>query len=114
MDGLNFKILSERGKVGLVKPFSLEEIKDVVWNCDGDKSPGPDGFNFTFFKKFWESIKDELKVVVEEFHSNESLPKGVCSSFVALIPKRENPHRLNDFRSISLIGSIHKLKDFGS
>ena len=22
------------------------EIKRVVWSCDSDKSPGPDGFNF--------------------------------------------------------------------
>lgn len=26
----------------LLLAFTEEEIKEEVWNCDGDKSPGPD------------------------------------------------------------------------
>ncbi|XP_077249123.1 uncharacterized protein LOC143888562 [Tasmannia lanceolata] len=36
----------------LVKPFGAKEIKDVVFNCDGNLAPGPDGFNGAFFKQF--------------------------------------------------------------
>ncbi|XP_057808558.1 uncharacterized protein LOC131023037 [Salvia miltiorrhiza] len=33
----------------LIRDFDLDEIKEAVWSCCGDKSPGPDGFNFTFW-----------------------------------------------------------------
>jgi hypothetical protein len=32
----------------LTLPFSLEEIHKVVRESDGNKSPGPDDFNFSF------------------------------------------------------------------
>jgi len=28
--------------VALTKPFSLEEVRAVVWDCDNFKAPGPD------------------------------------------------------------------------
>nr|GFB57068.1 RNA-directed DNA polymerase, eukaryota [Tanacetum cinerariifolium] len=31
---------------------SNEEIKRAVWDCGSDKSPGPDGFTFEFFRNF--------------------------------------------------------------
>jgi len=37
------------------------------------------------------------------------LYKGINSTFIALIPKVDNPHRLNDFRPISLVGSLYKI-----
>jgi len=37
----------------LVAPFLLLEIEMVVLESDGNKSPGPDGFNFVFLKAFW-------------------------------------------------------------
>lgn len=88
MDGLTFKSLSLEDNVGLCVPFSVEEIKEVVWSCDGDKSMGSDGFNFTFLKKFWSSLSNEVSLLVEDFFSNSRVPSRICSSFVALVPKR--------------------------
>ncbi|GAU42391.1 hypothetical protein TSUD_296890 [Trifolium subterraneum] len=31
-------------------PFDEAEVKGTVWSCDGNKSPGPKGFNLNFFK----------------------------------------------------------------
>nr|GFD35650.1 RNA-directed DNA polymerase, eukaryota, reverse transcriptase zinc-binding domain protein [Tanacetum cinerariifolium] len=36
----------------LERGVSRDEIKRAVWNCGDNKSPGPDGFNFEFFKKY--------------------------------------------------------------
>jgi len=30
--------------------MTLDEIKRCVWDCDGSKNPGLDGFNFKFYK----------------------------------------------------------------
>lgn len=49
LDGVPFVGVGVEDNVSLVAPFSLEEIEGVLESCDGDKSPGPDGFNFTHF-----------------------------------------------------------------
>nr|GEZ16607.1 RNA-directed DNA polymerase, eukaryota [Tanacetum cinerariifolium]GEZ18937.1 RNA-directed DNA polymerase, eukaryota [Tanacetum cinerariifolium] len=49
----------------LESPISRDEIRNAVWGCGKNKSPGPDGFTFEFFR---------------------------CkSSFIALIPKTLDP-----------------------
>jgi len=37
------------------------------------------------------------------------LAKGINSTFIVLIPKVDNPQRLNDFRPIPLVGSMYKV-----
>jgi len=44
-----------------------------------------------------------------EFHRNGRLLRGINSFFIALISKTDNPQKLNDFRPISLVGSIYKI-----
>ncbi|GKU91338.1 hypothetical protein SLEP1_g5225 [Rubroshorea leprosula] len=89
-----------------------DEIKTAVWDCGSDKAPGPDGFNFTFFKKMWSEIKDDIVEFVQEFHKNGKLVKGLNVSFLTLIPKVKNPQRIEEFRPISLIGSLHLCEGF--
>lgn len=77
-------------------------------SCEGNKSLGPDGFNFTFIKSCWNTIKEETFELLVQFHSNGKLPKAFTSSFVALVGKIKNPQRLNDFRPTSLMGAFTK------
>ena len=56
LDAVEFKTLTGEDNLGLIA-FSEKEIRDVVWQCEGAKSPDPDGFNFNFLKKSWEVIK---------------------------------------------------------
>jgi hypothetical protein len=109
IDGLNFRRLSLAEGGTLTKPFSLEEVKQAVWDCDSYKSPGPDGVSFGFVKECWNLLKDDLFRFLVEFHRNGKLTKGLNSTFIALIPKVDNPQRLNDFRPISLVGSLYKI-----
>ncbi|XP_077253652.1 uncharacterized protein LOC143892704 [Tasmannia lanceolata] len=47
------KTLSIEEANSLILPFSNEEIREVVFKADGNKAPGPDCFNGSFFKSFW-------------------------------------------------------------
>ncbi|GJU58525.1 hypothetical protein Tco_1236291 [Tanacetum coccineum] len=38
-------------------PISNDEIRRAVWGCGENKSPGPDGFSFEFFRKFWHVVE---------------------------------------------------------
>jgi len=77
--------------------FSEKDIRDVVWQCEGSKSPGPDGFNFNFLKQSWEIIKDDIVAALSFFHESGSLPKGCNASFIALVPKVRDPIKLEQY-----------------
>lgn len=72
-----------------IKEFSEEEVKDAMWDCEGSKSPGPDGFNFEFFKNYWDIVKGAIMRMIKEFHQYGKLAHGSKSSFIMLIPKKE-------------------------
>jgi len=91
MEALNFRLLTPREGVSLIKPFSVEEVKAAVWDCDSFKCPGPDGISFGFIKKIWDMLKDDMMCFLHEFHRNGRLAKGINSTFIALIPKVDSP-----------------------
>lgn len=109
LDGVPFSRITERDNVCLTAKFEIEEIKEAVWDCDGSKSPGPDGYNFRFIKEYWHLLKDDMKQTMDEFHDTGKWPRGTNSSFLALIPKIDSPQSLNDFRPISLVGCLYKV-----
>jgi len=109
LDGVPFDEVSPEENEKLVAPFLEEEIDRVVKDSDGSKSPGPDGFNFAFIKEFWYLLKGEVRIMFDQFHANEVIPRGLLSYFVALIPKVSSPMEIKDFRPISLLGSLYKI-----
>lgn len=108
-DGVSFNQIDGSANELLLAPFSMEEVKEVVWECDGNKSLGPDGFNFNFIKACWDTIGVEVMKFFEEFHRFAKLPKAVSASFIAIIPKSSNPQGLGEYRPISLIGCLYKM-----
>ncbi|GJZ54517.1 RNA-directed DNA polymerase, eukaryota, reverse transcriptase zinc-binding domain protein [Tanacetum coccineum] len=85
---------------------SKDEIKRVVWDCDTDKSPGPDGFTFGFYRRYWNILESDA---VTSFFHHGQFPKGSNSSFIALILKTRDANMVKDFRPIRLIGSMYKI-----
>ncbi|GJW73545.1 putative RNA-directed DNA polymerase [Tanacetum coccineum] len=104
-----FSFLSQDESSLLEQPFSLQEIKDAVWSCGGEKAPGPDGFTFKLIKKHWSLFSEDIFSYVKEFESSGFIPRGCNSSFITLVPKIDDPLSLNDYRPISLIGCQYKI-----
>nr|GEW56594.1 RNA-directed DNA polymerase, eukaryota [Tanacetum cinerariifolium] len=44
----------------LERTVTYEEVKRAVWDCGTNKSPGPDGFSFEFYRKYWTTIDDDV------------------------------------------------------
>ena len=61
--------LNEQDNFHLDKLFTIEEIKEAVWDMESDIAPGPDGIPVTFYKEFWDVIKGDLKQMFDEFHT---------------------------------------------
>ncbi|KAJ0755575.1 putative RNA-directed DNA polymerase [Helianthus annuus] len=105
----NLESLSDIEAEQIIAPFSLFEIKEAVWDCDGDRAPGPDGFNFQFIKRFWDGFQNDFMRIFNKFHADGAINSCCSSSFIALIPKVKDPGSPSDFRPISLIGVINKV-----
>ncbi|GJY34651.1 hypothetical protein Tco_0419120 [Tanacetum coccineum] len=111
---LNFSFpnrLNLEQAVDLETLISRDEIRNAVWGCGENKSPGPDGFTFEFFRKFWAVVGPGLCTAVEWFFDHGSFSIGCNSSFIALIPKTLDPKIVSDYRPICLIGSLYKAWD---
>nr|GEV60827.1 RNA-directed DNA polymerase, eukaryota, reverse transcriptase zinc-binding domain protein [Tanacetum cinerariifolium] len=96
-------------KSDLEREVSIEKIKKAVWECGTDKSSGPDGFTFVFYRHFWTTIEKDVVEAVKYFFSKAKFPKGCNSSFIALISKIHDANMVKDFCPICLIGSIYKI-----
>ncbi|GKB64193.1 RNA-directed DNA polymerase, eukaryota [Tanacetum coccineum] len=81
-----FKMVSQHQLEILESEVSLEEIKEVVWDCGSDKSPA-----------------------ISEFFNNGDILIGCNASFITLIPKIESPLVILDGPMI-LNEVVHTLK----
>nr|GEV84021.1 RNA-directed DNA polymerase, eukaryota [Tanacetum cinerariifolium] len=109
IDMCSSKSISEEQCVDLEREVTKEEIKSVVWDCGIDKSPGPGGFTFGFYRQFLSVIKHDVYVAVKHFFNHGDIPSRCNSSFIALILKVPDANLVKDFRPISLVGSIYKI-----
>nr|GEW28842.1 RNA-directed DNA polymerase, eukaryota [Tanacetum cinerariifolium] len=60
----------------LERMVTKEEVKKAVWDCGSDKSPGPDGFSFSFFRHFWSTIEKDIFEAVDCFFTIGDMPNG--------------------------------------
>lgn len=87
LEGVYFMQLSLPEKCKIEERFTFKELKDALWNCDGEKIPCPYGYNMGFYKKCWKVIKGELFDCINKFYTKVILPKAIVASFLSLIPK---------------------------
>ena len=74
--GLQFRRLSTVDAGSLIIPFTQEEVKQAIWDCDSYKSPGPDGVSFGFLKEFWELVKGDFFEIYAGIPSQWEADKG--------------------------------------
>ena len=60
-----------------MKPFAKEEIIDVIWSMEPDKSPRPDGFSFHFYRFCWTVIIKDLLKMIQAFQSKAKVGSGI-------------------------------------
>lgn len=93
----------------LEREFEETKMQDAIFYFGSNKAPNLDGFPMTFFQRFWDVTKVDIMEFMREFHLSGKLSKNVGASFIAVIPKKNGAECLNDFRPISLIGSMYKI-----
>ena len=101
VDYLNERVTAEMN-ASLVKDFTEKEISDALFQIGPLKAPGPDGFPARFFQRNWSTVKRDMVNAVLKFFQEGIMPEGTNDTVIVLIPKKNNPKHLKDFRPISL------------
>ncbi|XP_074305161.1 uncharacterized protein LOC141640174 [Silene latifolia] len=92
----------------------------IIRDKDGTTIYGIDNVNSAFvdyytrwvfiwlFKKDWDTARDTLCVVVEEFFRKGRMMRKVNTTLLALVPKKEVPLAVQDFRPIACCYVVYK------
>jgi hypothetical protein len=94
---------------GLVGSLSVEEVAKAIRALPKGKAPGHDGIPMEFFHECENEIAPDLhqafSALLKEGETSAFINKGI----ITLIPKSGDHARLNNWRLITLLGSIYKI-----
>lgn len=102
--------LLEAETMELERPITQEEIMQALKATPTGKSPGPDGFTVSFFKKYKESLVPRLCQLWNAMGKQGELGRDALLASVTLIPKEGKDRTLcSSYRPISLLNADTKL-----
>jgi hypothetical protein len=72
----------------LDKPFTVEEVKNIIFSYDTIKAPGLDGFSFLFYQLCREIIKNDVMKLIHTFYHNVLDVLKINLASICLLPKK--------------------------
>jgi exonuclease III len=109
MSNFHMDMLNDEDRIRLTAPFTIDEIKLVVFSLKHNSAPGPDGIPAEFFQDFWEIIHNDLWNLFKDFYNGALDIKRLNFGLVTLIPKIDNPTDMRNFRPICLLNVCYKI-----
>ena len=93
----------------LIRIPSKEEIKLACFAIHPDKAPGPDGFSACFFQSNWDTVGVQVVLEIQSFFLSDVLPSKINNTHIRLIPKKQSPQKMVDYRPIALCTVFYKI-----
>ena len=93
----------------LMNIVTLQELQSILSMSKNDKSPGPDGIPVEVYRSLFDVLGEDLLRVVEDSQKLGKIPAVFNTTFIASIPKTDQPKTFDDFRPISLCNYIYKI-----
>lgn len=92
----------------LVREFDTQEVKGVIMEMNSNTALGPNGFGVSFFKTFWEIIKDDILALFRDFHAEQLDIKRMNFGVITLVPKVKEGNIIKQYRPIRLLNVDYK------
>jgi hypothetical protein len=108
ISNLNMNQLSENDRSFLTAPFSINEIKKVIFEMKHNSAPGPDGFPTEFFQIFWDLIQMDILNLFKDFYVGNLKIERLNYGMVTLLLKVDNAVDMKNFRPICLLNVCYK------
>jgi hypothetical protein len=95
--------------IELIKTFSVEEIKNVVFSMETNTTPGPDHMPIEFFQACWSVIKEDILALFNDFYDLKLDIGRLNYGTITLIPKTEEANQIQMYRPICLLNVVYKI-----
>lgn len=93
----------------LEEPITMDELLTAIRNRKTGKVPGRDGISLEFFKKTWESSKEEMLAVMNNMHQDGIITANQKHGIIVCIPKTLSPTRVDEYRPLTLPNTDYKI-----
>jgi hypothetical protein len=103
------QIIMDEDNQDLLRKFTEEEVREVIFHFDQDKAPRLDGFTLHFYRHCREIVKKYLLRMIRYGHGNCKIGGATNSSFLVMIHKAKNSNTFDRFLPISLYNSSYKI-----
>ena len=85
-------------------------VLKVINSLPNNKSPGPDGLPYEFYKVSANWMTGHLTDLFNQCLTSGQVPPSWTKSFISLIPKKDNEkHKVQNWRPIALINTDAKI-----
>lgn len=95
--------------INLASTPTKQEIAAAIFELGPDRAPGPDGINARLLQTFWPTFSQSVENEITKFFQTATLPLEISKANMILIPKKDNPARVTDYRPISVCNVIYKV-----
>ena len=93
----------------LIRTFTKEDVEATLKQMHPTKALGPDDMSAIFFQKYWDVIGNDITCMVLNVLNSNMPIVDINRTNITLIPKINNPSKMNDFRPLSLSNVVYKL-----
>ena len=106
------KILTDEQRNYLDKAPTIIEFDEIINTPKEKKSPGLDGLQIEFYRKFWTQLREPYYKVIKESWEQGILPNSTRTSVLSTLHKAESRKLLPNYRPLSLTNCDYKLITF--
>ncbi|CAL1357017.1 unnamed protein product [Linum trigynum] len=85
------------------------EVRQAVMDMGSLKAPGKDGYQPVLFQRCWSTIGEAFSQFVEGCFLDPVQIRLINETLLVLIPKRESPESIKQFRPIGLCNVVYKV-----
>lgn len=93
----------------LLYEFTRCEVARAIKQMHPSKAPGPDGFPTLFYRRYWSKVSKTIICNVLDILNVKRPVRKWNETYIALIPKIQQPKAVVDYRPIGLCNVSYKI-----